>query len=117
MHSGRALVKFSGIEDRTAAETVRGLLVFVESDQVGDLETGSYWEHELVGADVTNISGLHLGTVIGVEERLEQDIWQVDTGDGSVLLPAAKAIVISVDLQKKRIVVDPPLGLFPGDEG
>jgi ribosomal 30S subunit maturation factor RimM len=47
-----------------------------------------------------------------VLSRAEQDLWEVQTPGGPVLLPAAKGIVVSVDLGAGRVTVDPPAGLF-----
>lgn len=112
VHAGRALVKFRGIEDRSSAETLRGLLVFVEFTALGRLEPHAYWEHDLVGARVMDVEGNDLGIMRGVEGRLEQDIWQVETSAGIVLVPAAKDIIASVDLDRGCIVINPPEGLF-----
>ena len=50
--------------------------------------------------------------VSAVLSRAEQDLWEVAASEGKVLLPAAKGIVVSVDLARRRVVVDPPAGLF-----
>lgn len=112
-HSGRTLVKFAHVGDRTTAESLRGLLAFVPAGEAADLEGGAFWEHELKGAKVLDVAGVELGILTAVEERLEQDLWDVQTPGGVVLLPAAKGIIVSVDLESKQIVVDPPSGLFP----
>lgn len=111
-HSRRSLVKFAGIDDRTAAEGLRGMLLFVPVGEKSPLEPGAYWEHELAGSTVMDRSGHELGLMSGVEERFEQDVWCVETLSGTVMLPAARNIILSVDLEAKVIVVDPPPGLF-----
>lgn len=112
-HSGRILVRFLGVTDRTSAESLRGLLVFVEATEAGPLEPESFWEHELIGARVMNLQGSELGFLAGMQERFEQDIWTVETASGPVSVPAVKQIIISVDKDARTIVVDPPEGLFP----
>ena len=50
--------------------------------------------------------------VSAVLSRAGQDLWEVESPGGKVLLPAAKAIVVSVDLAQRKVTVDPPAGLF-----
>lgn len=108
----RMLVRFEGIDDRDGAESLRGSLIFVEATALADLEEDSFWEHEIVGAIVMDRTGKLLGTLMRVLPRLEQDLWEVSSGEAMVLVPAAKDIVVSVDVKEKKIVIDPPLGLF-----
>lgn len=112
-HSGRSVVKFAEVDDRNAAEALRGQLVFVESSGAPDLEEDAYWEYEVAGARVISVKGPELGVLSGIEERLEQDLWRVETPSGPVLVPASKDIIVSVDADRKLIVVDAPQGLFP----
>ena len=113
---GRAYVKFKEIEDRTSAEALRGLDIFGSVDDVPALGPDAYWTHDLIGLRVEDMHGKNLGTLSEIQERGEQDLWTVDTPTGGVLLPAAKQIVVTVDLGAGLIVVDPPAGLFPEEE-
>jgi 16S rRNA processing protein RimM len=108
---GRLLVGFDPALDRTGAEALR---VFAAAAELPDLPEDAYWEHDLVGLSVVDVAGRALGTLTAVLARAEQDIWAVEAPAGMVLLPAAKAIVVSVDLAAGRVTVDPPAGLFEG---
>lgn len=113
---GRMLVRFEGIEDRDAAEAIRGSLVFVSSSELASLDEDSFWEHELIGARVVDRDENQIGTITRVLPRFEQDLWEVDSGVGrEVLIPASKQIVVSVDLEHKIVVIDPPEGLLNDD--
>lgn len=106
------LVRFEAIDDRTAAESIRGAMLFVLSEALGAPGPDAYWEHELVGASVYDRSGTLLGTLEGVIPRKEQDLWRLNTGSSTVLIPAAKAIVVEVDIANRRVVIEPPPGLL-----
>lgn len=109
----RVLLAFSGITERTGAEALRGARIFAPPEDLPELPPGSYWERDLIGLAVLDRSGARLGSIAGVLSRLEQDLWQVVAPDGAtVLLPAAKEIVLSVDLDAGQVIVDPPTGLF-----
>ncbi|HLI57833.1 MAG TPA: ribosome maturation factor RimM [Actinomycetota bacterium] len=113
---GRLLVGFDPPIDRTAAEALRGLMVFAGGEDLPDLPDGAYWERDLVGLAVRDPAGRQLGVIRGVLARAEQDLWEVETPAGVVLVPAAKEIVLSVDLEAGQVTVDAPAGLF-ADEG
>lgn len=110
-HGKMLLVHFEDIESRTQADQLRGALVFVEKDEVPSAPEGSFWEHELVGCEVFDTEGTKVGVVTEIIERAGQDLWKVDGTKGEVLIPAAKDLVVSVDVEARRIVVDLPEGL------
>ena len=111
-HQEAIAVRFETVRDRNTAEALRGALIFVPTDQLEELEEHSYWEHELVGLEVVDRHGRRLGELTEVLARPEQDLWNVRTGETTVLLPAARQLVLGVDLVARRVVVDPPEGLF-----
>jgi len=113
---GRAYLKFKEVEDRTSAEALRRLDVFGNVDDLPELGADTYWMHDLVGLRVENMDGRPLGELSEIQERGEQDLWIVDTAAGPVLLPAVRQFVVTVDLDARVIVVDPPAGLFPEEK-
>ena len=118
-HSGRLLVHFEGVDDRSGAEQLRGVLLEVTVDlceRPDDSE--EYYDHQLVGAPVVTVDGDVLGVLTEVVHLSGQDIISVHTTDGrDVLIPFVSAIVTEVDLQGRGVVVDPPLGLLQPDLG
>ncbi|MGH2736364.1 MAG: ribosome maturation factor RimM [Actinomycetota bacterium] len=111
-HRGsRLLVKFAGVEGRAEAEGLRGP-VYVESAERRVLEEGEFWQADLVGCAVVDADGLALGEVTSVTEGAAQDLLEVATPRGSRLVPLVEAIVVTVDVEARRITVEPPEGLF-----
>lgn len=101
--------------DRTMAEELRGAMLFAApEDAPAPLAPDAYWEHELVGLEVRDLSGTVLGSLTGVLARPEQDLWEMEGPSGSVLIPATKAIVRSVDVAAGVVVVELPPGLLGG---
>jgi 16S rRNA processing protein RimM len=112
-HQGRLLVTFAQIADRNAAERLRGTELTILESQAAPLPEGRWYPHQLEGFSVLNTDGVKLGSFAGVAVSPAHDLWIVDTGRGRVLVPAVEAIVRDVDESGKRIVIDPPEGLFP----
>jgi 16S rRNA processing protein RimM len=110
-HGTRFLVRFEGVDGREAAEDLRGAL-YIEAAEVRSLEPGEYWEHDLVGADVMHLDGSAIGRVSTIEAGPGQDRLIVETPAGDQMIPFVGEIVVEVDLQARRVVVDPPEGLL-----
>ena len=67
-HQGRWLLHFDGIDDRTAAEALLGVILSAEA-LPGDDDV--LWVHELVGAQVHDVAGTDLGSVVAVQARFD----------------------------------------------
>lgn len=113
-HSGRLLVRFEGVQDRTAAERLRGvrLLADVAADERPD-DPEEYYDHQLTGLVVRLSDGSAVGEVSAVLHVPGQDLLAVRRPDGAELLvPFVAEIVPTVDLAAGEVVVDPPPGLL-----
>jgi 16S rRNA processing protein RimM len=113
-HSGRLLVTFDEVADRTAAELLRGTLLVADSatsPAAGDDD--DFWDHQLVGLTASLVTGETLGTVEEVLHLPATDTLVVRGGAGEeILVPFVRAIVPEVDLERGRLVIDPPEGLL-----
>jgi 16S rRNA processing protein RimM len=101
-HSGRWVVRFEGVDDRTAAEALRGVVLTAEAL---DTTEGELWVHELVGARVHDRAGTDLGAVVAVEANPASDLLVLE---GDVLIP----MTFVVEQRDGTVVVDPPEGLL-----
>jgi 16S rRNA processing protein RimM len=110
-HGARFLVKFAGIDGREAAAALRGAL-YVPSSQARPLDDDEFWHDDLVGCTVVGPDGSDIGTVSAVVAGPAQDRLEVATAAGPRLVPLVKEIVTTVDLDARKIVLDPPEGLL-----
>ena len=116
-HGGRLLVTFEGVEDRTAAEALRGLTLVVPQSMLPPLPPGEYWPHQLAGCEIVTESGRHLGTLTEVVPNAANDLWvAVDPEGTETLVPALKDVIVSVDVATKVILVRDVAGLTAPDE-
>ena len=109
---GRNLVSFAEVQDRDAAESLRGTLLSIDRRDATPLGEGTYYEWQLEGLEVVDEDGRRLGTFARVLEGGGGDLWVVDTGEEEVLVPAVEEFVRRVDLEQGRIVVHVIPGLF-----
>ena len=106
------LVSFGGVSDRTGAERLRGRYLFRETAALQPLGEGEVFYHQLLDAEVVTVEGRQLGRVTEVYEVAPAHLLEVTHEDGQTLLPYLDHVVVEVDIEAGRIVVDPPEGLL-----
>ncbi len=110
---GRWYLTFDHVDDRTAAEALRGTVLQVEVD--ASEEEDAWYPHELVGLRAELTDGTAVGEVVGLEHLPAQDALVLAEPDGTrTLVPFVTEIVPQVDLAGGRVVLDPPAGLLAG---
>lgn len=80
----------------------RGTTLAVRRDELPELGEDSYYAFELVGLEVEEEGGRLLGTVSEVENAPANDVLELDSG---LLLPLVESCVLSVDVERRLIVV------------
>ena len=113
-HQGRLIVAFDGVFDRDGAEALRGVRLCVDSADVAPSEDpDEFHDFQLVGLAAVDTAGQALGEVVGVEHGPAAELLVLRRPDGRrALVPFVKAIVPTVDLSARRVVLTPPEGLF-----
>lgn len=117
-HSGRLLLRLSGVADRAAADALRGTLFVVDSETLPPSDDpDAFYDHELTGLAARSPGGDPLGTVADVVHTAAGELLAVRTGPDSreVLVPFVAEIVPVVDTDGGTVTIDPPAGLFDPD--
>lgn len=107
----RIVLKFVDHDSIEVAETLRGAEICVAEDHAVELQTDEYYDWQLAGCKVETIDGLTIGTVRELMRTGGTEVLVVD-GAKDYLIPFAATICVEVDVENKRIVVDPPAGLL-----
>jgi 16S rRNA processing protein RimM len=105
-HGPGIVVRFKGVEDRSAAQTLLGSEIAVEISRLPKLKQGEYYWADLEGCEVTNLQDEPLGVVSHLIETGSNDVMVVKQDRRERLIPYTKHAVIEVDLKKKSIRVD-----------
>ncbi len=116
-HKSNLLVRLEEVEDRTAAEDVRGLWLYVAEADAAELEQGAYWIHDIIGLQVVTSDGTAIGKISDVFPTGANDVYVVQPAAGvnggrEVLLPALTDVVERVDLPAGIMVIRLPDGLI-----
>ncbi|WP_069814963.1 ribosome maturation factor RimM [Streptomyces sp. TP-A0874] len=117
VHSGRLLLSFEGVTDRTAAEQLRNTLLIAEVDpEESPEDPEEFYDHQLIDLDVVTADGEPVGRIVEISHLPYQDLLVVRRpGGGEALIPFVAEVVPEVDLAEQRMVVTPPPGLLDDD--
>lgn len=116
-HGDGIVASFHDVDDRSAAEALKGMVVVVSRKSFPTPEADEYYWVDLVGCEVVNRQGDRLGTVAELFATGPTSVMRVrdeallPTGRGAdpqaeTLIPFVAAYVDSVSLPERRILVD-----------
>lgn len=113
LQKNMVLLKIRGIDDMTAAQSMRGKVIYLNRDDI-KLEEGEYFIQDLIGLEVSDVdSGKVYGELVDVSETGANDVYHIKFADGSVkLIPAIKDVVIETDIDGNTMKIRPLVGLF-----
>lgn len=111
------ILKLEGFEDRNQAETLRGEYLWISREQARPLPEDTYYIADIIGCRVETCAGRFLGYVTSVLHTGSNDVYVVRDRE-EVLIPALKRVVVDVDVENGKIVVnDEELeGLLPNED-
>ncbi len=112
---GAVLARIEGVADRTAAEALRGLRLYVERDRLPATSEREWYEADLVGLAAVGRDGRDWGKVVAFHDFGAGSVMEVSGGpSGGLMLPFTDEAVPEIDVAGGKVVVDPPAGLLAG---
>jgi 16S rRNA processing protein RimM len=109
-HSGTVVARADGVEDRSGAEALRGARVFVPRSSFPTAGDDEFYWVDLLGLDVVNREGVHLGQVKELVSTGPQTVLVVayeEEGQAQErMIPFVSQYVDGVDQAARRITVD-----------
>jgi 16S rRNA processing protein RimM len=102
-HVGKGLVllRLEGIEERDAAEALRGAALRIRDRDLTALPEGRYYEFQILGLAVITEDGRDLGTIIDIIHTGANDVYETPRA----MIPAIASIILEIDLEQGRMVV------------
>jgi 16S rRNA processing protein RimM len=108
---GAVLARIEGVADRTAAEAIRGLRLYVERDRLPGTGEREWYEADLIGLKAVGTDGRDWGKVVAFHDFGAGSVMEVS---GGVMLPFTDEAVPEIDVEGGKVVVEPPAGLLVG---
>ncbi len=111
-HQGKAIIKLNQIDTIEAAQRLRGQHVEIHHSQLYPLPEGQYYHFQLIGLEVWTTRGELLGNITEILTAESNDNYVVSGAKGEILIPAIEDVVKSIDLDKRRMTIEPIEGLL-----
>lgn len=103
-----------GVDDRNAAEAMRGASVTVKAEERVELSEDEYWLDDIIGLSVLSAAdGGNLGVITDVMHTGSNDVYIVKTPEGKTkAIPAIADVVKTVDVEAGTMTAVIPEGLW-----
>ena len=110
--NGRPVIKVEAADDRTAAEQLRGMEIYIYATDLEELPEGEHYVRDLIGYSVYDLaSDAEIGKLRDVIQNTAQNVLEVEAPDGrQILIPAVDAFMKKIDDEREVIEVE----LIPG---
>jgi 16S rRNA processing protein RimM len=115
---GRGVLRahLDGVEDRSAAEALAGVELYVARDRLPPADVDEFYHADLVGLRAERPDGSYYGTVRAVHDFGAGDVIEIALAEGGVVvLPFTSAVVPVIDLDAGRAVIVPPDEIAAGE--
>ena len=109
-HQKWVLLKFRGIDDRSAAEALRRTWLYILMDEAVPLEEDEYFLFQLIGLKVVNQQGDFLGEIVDVLETKANNVFIVRDNQHEHLIPDIPEVVKEIDFTEDMMIIED----FPG---
>ncbi|MGH7013365.1 MAG: ribosome maturation factor RimM [Stellaceae bacterium] len=110
---GALIARIKGVDDRNAAERLKGEKLYVARDRLPPTEAGEFYHTDLIGLEAEGQDGAALGRIIAVHDFGGGPSLEIERAAGdSVMVPFTIGIVPVVNIAAGRVVVEPPAGLL-----
>lgn len=106
---GGVIAKVDGVDDREAAEALRGTELFVPRSALPPPGDDEFYYQDLKGLVAVNCDAERIGVVKQVANHGAGDLIEIAGDDGETLIFAFdKATVSAIDLAKRQLTITPP---------
>jgi 16S rRNA processing protein RimM len=100
------VARFKGVDDRSAAERLTNVKLFVPRERLPRTEADEYYHADLIGLRAEDEDGNEIGAVIAVHNFGAGDILEIQPlSGGAMMLPFTETVVPEVDIKGGRIVI------------
>jgi 16S rRNA processing protein RimM len=114
VHADGIVARLDGVVDRSGAEALKGARIHIPRSAFPPAEDGEYYWVDLIGLEVVNREGVHLGVVrdllpTGPTSVLVMEYTETEGGAEKTaerMVPFVAAYIDDVDLKARRITAD-----------
>lgn len=118
LQKSMVVARLKGISDRTAAEKLNGVELFVSRDQLGETDDEDEFYHtDLIGLEACDPQGAPVGKIVAVPNFGASDLLEIaPKGAKSFYLPFTRDFVPEIDFDAGKVTVIVPEGYLAEDD-
>jgi 16S rRNA processing protein RimM len=111
-HGHNHVVKVKGIDDRNGAEDEIGGELFIDVDRLDVVLPDGDLPFQIIGKSIRTEDGGVLGSVVSVIFSAAHPVYEVETDDGLIMIPAVPEFIVSKDMDAGEITIRTIPGLL-----
>ena len=115
MRQKKCVAKLSHCKSRSDAELLKNQKIYTSKVNFPSTKDNEYYVSDLIDCKIMYSNGNNLGKVIDVSNFGAGDLLETTYNNKKIYIPMNKENVISVDIEKKIIIVDPIQGIIDND--
>ena len=106
------IILFDEIHSRNDAEVIKGCRLLLPDNHLRPLEANEFFLHKIIGCRVEDQKGRILGKITDILETGANNVYEVSDGSSVFLVPDVPHVVLEMNVETKRMVIDPLPGLI-----
>ncbi len=111
-HKEMALIKLKEFNNINDVLFLKNKLVYIDGVDKVKLLKDNYFIDDLIGCEVFDLEGNSIGHIKDVLQSSSNDIYIIEDKNKEYLIPAVKEFIKDININKKKIVIDPIEGMI-----
>ncbi|WP_243571845.1 ribosome maturation factor RimM [Bacillus stercoris] len=113
LHKQFNLLQFKERQSLNEVEELKNAIIKVPEEDLGELNEGEFYFHEIIGCEVFTEEGTLIGKVKEILTPGANDVWVIERkGKKDALIPYIESVVKHIDVSEKKIEIDLMEGLI-----
>ncbi len=111
-HKQFVIIKFFDVNSIDEAEELKNYQILIDESEKYILPEDNFYVSDLIDCEVYLESGKYLGKLIDVIDTSGTDVFLVAGQEKEYMLPASREMILEINLENKKIIVDPIPGIL-----
>jgi len=107
-----AILKLDGVDHEDQAKELLKKRIYLPLSYLPELEGTSFYDHEIIGFNVQDVSYGEIGIVEDVLDLSSNPLLKINNNGKEVLVPLMKDLVTNIDRNNKELYISCPEGLL-----
>ena len=106
------IILFEEINSRNDAEYLKGCRLLLPDSRLRPLQYNEFFLHQIIGCSVEDQKGQILGEITDILETGANNVYEVSNGNKAFLVPDVPHVVLELNIETQRMIIDPLPGLI-----